>query len=214
MRVSASDLDAYRYWRDKPEPEDADAADPAADLAALIAQLRKESGQTEAMRVGTALHTALEHAPPGDFDYLEADGYRFEFPEDVTVELTPIRELKAEKVFEIDGVRVTVVGKVDGLFGNRVDDHKFTGRFDPERFHDSYQWRVYLVVFGATRFRWNVFEGRAVDAQTYRIFGFHRVEQYAYPGMALDVARELREFIAFARVHLPERFIQEERCAA
>lgn len=210
MRVSASDVDAFRYWRDKPEPEDADAIDPAADLAALIAQLRRESEPTEAMLAGTALHKALELTDPGEFATLEADGYRFDFERDFEVDVTPFRELKAEYELLVDGALVTLVGKVDGLFGSRIDDHKFTMRYDPERFFGSAQWRIYLTIFGAQRFRWNVFEGRKVDHQRYVVTGFHAIEQTRYPGMYEDVLRELREFVAFCRVHLPERFALEQ----
>lgn len=206
LRCSATDIDAFRYWRDNDPRED---QTPEEALAGLLAQLRREAPPSEPMLAGKALHKALEHSGPGEVSTLEADGYLFHIAAEVELELTPIRELKAELGLVVDGVLVTLVGVVDGIDGHRVDDHKFTGRFEPERFLDSYQWRIYLLIFNAHRFRWNVFECSQTNLREYRIFGAHRLEQAAYPGMRDDVLRELREFIAFARVHLPERFLAE-----
>ena len=210
MRVSATDIDALRYFKTA-EHEDADAE--AAALVALIAQLRREGGETPAMAMGKALHKALELATAGEFAELEADGYRFQFPTNVEIDLPDIREIKATKEIVVDGVHVTLVGKVDAIDGLRVDDHKATLRFDPERFLSSMQWRIYLWIFEATHFRWNVFElfqGAGWDPRLFEVRNLHPINQFAYPGMAEDCIAAVREFIEFARVHLPERFITAE----
>lgn len=201
LRVSATDIDAYRRFRDEEYVE----------LADLLAQLRRESPPTEAMMAGTALHTALENAPDGEFEKLEAEGYTFAFAADGEVDIPSVREMKDTREYEIDGCAVTLVGKVDAIHGRRVDDHKFTSRFDPERFLNSYQWRIYLEVFSADEFRWNVFEGRQDrdDPKRYAINAIHPLTMHRYPGMAADVERELREFVGFARGFLPEKFTRE-----
>lgn len=201
LRVSASDIDALRYFM----------AEDDAELSALLAQLRRETPQTEPMRVGTALHAALEVCEPGSHGELSANGYTFVFKADGEIDLPEIREIKATRDYEIDGVTVTLVGKVDAIHGRRVDDHKFTSRYDAERFLGSYQWRVYLDVFGADEFRWNVFEGRqdTNDPQRYVIYNVHQLTMHRYPGMDADVRRVLRTFLDFARVHLPERVKSE-----
>lgn len=196
MRVSATDIDAFRRWRD----------DEEAELEPLLAQLRREMAPSKPMLAGTALHAALEVAEPGEFSRLEALGHTFDLEIDGEIDLPPIRELKVTAEHVIDGVPVTVVGKVDAVLGRRVDDHKFTSRFDPERFLASFQWRIYLDVFGADTFRWNVFEGRAIGERHYVIHSLHRLTCYRYPAMRDDIVRELRQFVAFAREHLPERF--------
>lgn len=210
MRMSATDLDAYRYWRAS-EPED-----EAAALADLIARLRREAPESPAMAVGKALHSALEHASPGEFMELEADGYRFQFPHDFEIALPEIREIKAEKVYVVDGIEVVMVGKVDAVEGLRVEDHKSTERFDAERFLDSYQWRVYLDIFDATHFRWNVFELQASrdEADTFEVRALHHVDQYRYPEMRADLHQAIGEFVDFARTYLPERFEDRAQRAA
>lgn len=195
LRVSATDIDALRRFRD----------DEGADLADLLAQLRRESPPTPAMMAGTALHKALEFAPDGEFEMLEADGYTFTFAASAEVDIPAIREIKATREYLIDGCAVTLVGKVDAVHGRRVDDHKFTSRYDAERFLNSYQWRIYLEVFEADEFRWNVFEGRETGEKQYTINSVHPLTMHRYPGMAEDVERELRAFVDLARRHLPEK---------
>lgn len=207
LRTSASDLDALRYFLGNED----------ADLGALLSQLRRESPPSEAMQAGTALHTILETATEGELKTAEADGFRFDFDVDGEVDLPAIREMKETRTYLIDGVRITLVGKVDAVHGRRVYDHKFTMRFDPERFMGSLQWRVYLEVFGADEFRWNVFEAREVGGQGSRHFcihSLHPLTMHRYPGMARDVEAALRQFLDFARTHLPERLIQWEPTAA
>ena len=116
--------------------------------------------------------------------------------------------MKATKDFTIGDVVATVVGKVDGAHGRRIDDHKLTGSFDAERYLSGYQWRIYLDIFDADEFRWNVFEGAAVanTDRVWKVRSLHKLRMHRYPGLGDDVAREVAGFVEFARVHLPERF--------
>lgn len=206
IRISATDLDQYRRFR----------ADEEADLATFLDEMRKKIEPTPAMMAGTALHTALERAEPGEFKSLFAKGHLFLFPDGMELDLPDIRECKQTREWLIDGVTATVVGKVDAMVGNRVDDHKLTSSFDAERFLSSYQWRIYLAIFGADVFRWNVFEGRAASddpepgkPRTWFINHLHPLTMFRYPGMDEDVERELRLFVEFARQFLPERLTAE-----
>lgn len=198
LRVSATDIDAFRRYRD----------DEEADLAAFLDQMRRKIEPTPAMKAGTALHKALETSKAGEYRMLSADGYRFVFMTDGEVDIPDIRERKGTRIYRIGDCDVTLVGKVDAIHGRRIDDHKLTGRFDAERFMSSYQWRIYLEIFGADEFRWNIFEGRATDEKPweYLIYNVHLLTQHRYPRMSEDVERELELFVEFASHHLPERF--------
>ncbi len=206
LRVFASDLDTYRYCM----------AHEEADLSALLAQLRREMSPTPAMMAGTALHKALEDSVDATYESLSADGYTFELDFSATLDIPDIREIKATRDYEINGCIVTLVGKVDAVYGNRVDDHKLTGRYDAERFVGSYQWRVYLDIFDADEFRWNVFEGRpsSKDDKHYRISALHPLTMHRHPGMTDDIFRALDQYVDFARIHLPEKFETEGRSRA
>lgn len=201
IRLSASDLDAYRRFR----------ANEDAELADLIAHLRRETPPSEAMEAGTALHAALEIADPGaEFERMEANGYTFDMQIEGEIDMPAIRERKETREFMIGRTLATLVGKVDAIHGQRIEDHKFTGRFDPERFMASMQWRVYLTIFGANEFRWNIFEGREIAPKHYVISAFHQLRMHRYPGMERDVEHEVAQFIEFARCHLPERLTPRE----
>ena len=195
LRVSASDIDSFRYYRES----------EGMDLTAFLDRMRRKEPPTPAMLAGAALHKALESAEPGDYGALKADGYSFDIQADAEVDLPDIRERKSARDYIVGDCAVTLVGKVDAIRGRRIDDHKFTARFDAERFLSSYQWRIYLEIFGAYEFRWNVFAGREVEPNRYVISAIHPLRTFRYPGMGEDVARELALFVDFIRGHLPER---------
>jgi hypothetical protein len=191
MLFRVSEVEAFRQWRD----------DEEAELGDLLARLRGDMPPSENMLAGTAFHRALELAPLGDFEELNANGRRFLIECDIALELPRIRELRASKAYG----PIVVTGCVDALDALRIDDHKTTSRFDPDRYLEGCQWRFYLDIFGARVFRWNVFEMRAIEDRVYSVFAFHRLEQHAYPAMHDDCERLAADLHAFALRHLPER---------
>lgn len=203
LRISATDIDALRYFHD----------DEEADLGDLLARLRRSPPPTPAMLAGTAFHKALETLDQGTAAELEADGHVFVIDVDAELDLPTVREIKATREYRIGDVVVTLVGKVDAVLGKRIDDHKLTGSYDAERFMAGYQWRIYLEVFGADEFRWNIFEGAEIANQerVWKVRSLHKLTMHRYPGMAADVERQVAAFVDFARIHLPEKF---ERIAA
>lgn len=203
LRVSATDLDQLRYFRETDDME----------LAELIARLKHLMPSSEAMEAGTALHKALEHAEPGEHKGFKVDGFTFSFDTDAEIDLPPIRECKSVIEVTIGDVLVTMVCKVDAIHGRWIADHKFTAKFDPDRYLSSYQWRAYLHAFDADEFRWNIFEAIEGAPKNYIIRNFHPLRIHRYPGMAEDVERELGEFVRFARDHLPERFMPVDLAA-
>lgn len=197
MRFRVSEVESFRQWRE----------DEEAELETLLARLRGETPPSAAMLAGTAFHKCLETAPAGlTVSELATDDYRFSFAGDFTVELPAIREVRAGKTWLVDGEPVCISGQLDAIHGKRVEDHKTTGRFDPERYLTGYQWRLYLTIFGADAFRWNVFEITETDEPGHwQVFAQHRLEQYRYPAMEDDCARLVQDLARFARIHLPER---------
>jgi len=196
IRISVTEIDALRWFR----------ADEEADLVDFLRRLRKEEPPTEAMLAGTALHKALETATEGEVKGFSVDGFSFSFDADATIDLPAIREIKGVTEYRVGDTTAVVVGKVDAIHGRRIDDHKFTARYDAERFLDSYQWRIYLDIFDADEFRWNVFEGRESAPRNYIINAVHPLIMHRYPGLWQDVTREVAGFVQFARRFLPERF--------
>lgn len=205
MKYRVSNVEAFRKWE----------ADEDGDTARLVADIQGVSEASPAMLAGTAFHKCLEELKdaPIDFDSVSALGHVFTFAGDFDIELAPIREMRASKTYLVDGEPITISGQVDALDGVRIEDHKTTGRFDPDRFLAGYQWRLYLDIFGAKHFRWNVFEMQEVESTQpsegfelppiqYEISATHRLEQFAYPGMEADCLALVTRFARFVREHV------------
>lgn len=203
MTFRVSEVESFRQYQ----------RDEEAELDDLLARLRGQKEPSAPMLAGTAFHKGLETATTGlVVSSIEAEGYTFTFRGDFTIALPAIREVRASKTWIVDGERVSISGQLDAIHGKRVEDHKTTGRFDPERYLEGYQWRLYLEIFGADHFRWNVFEIANVDELTpyeWEVFAQHTLEQYRYPTMGADCERLVTDLARFARVHLPERIRQE-----
>jgi hypothetical protein len=196
MTFRVSELESFRQWR-----EDEDA-----ELETLLARLRGETPASEAMLAGTAFHKALELASAEDHSELKALGYTFKVMGDFELAVPAIREVRASKTYTAENFAVTITGQLDAIDGKRIEDHKTTGRADFERYLSGYQWRMYLDIFGADVFRWNVFEINVTDdPMTWEVWEAHRLEQYRYPGMERDCERLALDLGRFAIRHMPER---------
>jgi hypothetical protein len=194
MSWRVSNVEAFRYFE---QNEEADALD-------FIQELQFGIAESPAMRAGTAFHKALELAEAGTELYeLESMGHLFTFADDFEVRLPVIRELRASKTYMVDGQPIVISGQVDGIEGVRVDDHKTTSRFDPDRYLTGYQWRLYLDIFGASHFRWNVFElAGQDDPMRYEVRAQHTLEQYRYPTLPADCQALVERFARFVREHV------------
>jgi len=198
MKYRVSNVEAFRQWE----------ADEEAELADLIDKISGEFVPSAAMLAGTAFHKVLENATSGlELNEAEELGHRFIFSSDVEIEVTPIRELRASKTYIVDGEPIVISGQVDAIEGLRIEDHKTTARFDPDRFLAGYQWRLYLDIFGASLFRWNVFELRELDDEsdtvpTYAVTAAHRLEQYRYPALEADCLALVTRFARFVRLYI------------
>lgn len=202
MRVHVTDLDQLLWFR----------RIEAMTTEELVSRLRREEPPNRAMAMGTAWHGFLEdHQPDPDEIGVEAvrrDGFTFLVECDAEITLPQIREIRAEKTYAIDGLPVTLTGGCDGITGNVVTDHKLTARPDPEKYLDSYQWRAYLDIYNADVFEYILYhaldrgeeKGNQVIIRDVSTFRFYR-----YPGIQSDLLAGIREFVEFARVHLPER---------
>lgn len=189
MKHRVSHVEAFRQFE----------ADDEAEADELIRRILGQEPPSEKMEAGTAFHAALEHAQHGDVETLKANGYTFTFEGDFTIALPMIREVRASKSYMVDGRPFVVSGQVDAIEGKRVEDHKTTGRFDADRYIAGCQWRLYLDIFGADLFRWNVFEMGAVSPREFVITGAHRLEQWRYPSLSADCHDLVARYARFYR---------------
>lgn len=206
IRVSVTEVDGLRYYMDNDN----------ADLAKTLAELRREAEPSDPLLRGRAFHKVLEELRDTEETVIDdGDGYVFDFSKiDMTLPLGDIREVKTEHLMHIGDIEVCLVGKVDVLEGLIIQDHKYTKEFVPDRYPSSFQGKAYLDMFGCNQMIWNVFIGNekvGKDGKHYcQVRDLHQISTYRYTGMEDDVRDGVREFVEFARIHLPERFIREE----
>lgn len=218
IRLSVSELETLRYWKGR---EDSAIED-------LIADLTRKREPTPQMEAGKAFAKLFEHAKPKDYVTAESDGWSFDFSKlDAEMPISPVRELKGEKVYGTPSGLVTLVGMVDGLTGRHLRDQKLTERWDAEKYTDSLQWRAYLDMFQAHAFTYDVFVGKySLDderpaayylaeqlptpppARWVEVREYHPLTFYSYPGMAADVYGAVCELAAVIAEHVPERVIE------
>lgn len=220
IRISVSELETVRYWHMR---EDASFDD-------LIADLTKKVSPTPQMEAGRALAKLFERATPSDYVTAEQDGWSFDFSKlDAEMPISPMRELKGEKIYKTPAGDVTLVGVVDGMVAKHVRDQKLTERWDAEKYTDSLQWRAYLDMFEADAFTYDVFVGRynlgddrpaARSFDTYdhgigddgpppakwvEVTDYHQLTFYRYPDMRRDVVGAVTELATIISMHIPER---------
>ncbi len=193
MRVSVTDVDGFEYFLNA----------ETLSVEDIVRRTLRLDPPTYQMSGGKAFHALLEHAQDGDvFDEVESEGEDFEFALNATIALPPVRELKAEYPMSVDGVDITLVGKVDTFNGWRVDDHKLASKCDVERYQGSFQWRAYLLMFGAEVFRYNVFTGSKLQSGVWRVRHFDAFQFTAYPRMQDDVYRSVARYLEFYQTHI------------
>ncbi len=156
LTARVTDIEQHRRYR----------TDEDYPMEDLLGRLRRETPPSLKMRAGTALHKILEfaeshHTTGDDVCEASADGFLFDFSGMTgdALPLAPWREIEGEKVYTLEsGEQIRIVGHVDALYGRVIDDHKLSDSFDAEMYADSYQWRLYLDIFDADTFTFNVFK--------------------------------------------------------
>ncbi len=196
MLARVSNIEVYRSWMNWAPLFDGDVEPTVEEIVDRIVK----DEPSEAMKAGTAFHLAMERAEEGSHGEFAADGYIFRLP-DADLSLPGVRELRAYHSYG----DLTVTGKVDGLDGKVVIDHKTTSKVDLERYLDGCQWRFYLDIFEADVFRWYVWPIREIATRVYAVSEPQTLEARRYPELHQDCAALAEEYLAFARqMNLPD----------
>ena len=195
MLTRVSNIEVYRDWMHWSPLFDGDV-EPTVEQ--IVDRITKDE-PSEAMKAGSAFHLALENAQNGSHAEFAADGYMFRLP-DAELSLPDIRELRAYQAYG----DLTVTGKVDGLDGKIIIDHKTTAKVDLDRYLEGCQWRFYLDIFEADVFRWIVWPIREVATRVYAVAEPQVLEARRYPELHQDCVALADEYLAFARqMNLP-----------
>ncbi len=192
LKINVTDLESIRYWK----------SDDDAKLDDLLVRLAHIEPPNRKMKAGHAMAKFFERSESiddpqstGEIDSVVSEGWTFNFDAHMKLNLAPVRELAFFDVFQTPYGPVKLTGHCDQLDGVTVCDQKLVESFEVEgKYTDSLQWRAYLAMLGAKRFRYDVFVGRLDEEEdVVTITGYHAVHFYTYPGIRDDVHRAVVE---------------------
>jgi len=154
IRTSVTKLDALHLYQQG-----------VIELDDLIKRLRGETVETEAMQFGRAFHKLLEKIDEiEEGKDAEIDGNVFSASDILLIKnnlkykpALGVAEIKDVKEYNVDGEIVQVSAVADLLVGETVVEYKTTRYFDIEKYINSYQWRFYMDIFGASKAVYNIF---------------------------------------------------------
>lgn len=189
MRISTTTLESFRLFMDQDWMAEAD----------LIASIKGERVESEAMQLGTAFHAVLESPE----QYRVPLGYRcngFSFP-DATMQ-PALALIDRRGVFEVKATKPfgahTVVAKADHIVGTAIAEHKTTcGSYDVDKYLSSYQWRFECAIFQPTAITYRVFCLEDPKQQIVNLRAIEQVAVYPYPALERDCASLVRRFVDY-----------------
>jgi hypothetical protein len=112
-------------------------------------------------------------------------------------------EVRASKTYHVGGYDVALTGKVDGITGNMINDHKLTFRSDVENYFGSYQWRAYMDIFNADYFTYYIYAAKEKNNHV-TITDISSFTVYRYPGMVADLENGINNMVQFIKTQIPE----------
>lgn len=191
----ATQVEAYRRYRDS----------WCTTYEELIATLKGQLVANDAMKFGTAVHTALESKLTKPEPMLHVNEYKFS-PASIKLATEGLDhyascETKVSRtLYAEDGTELTLVGTCDVITGTHVMDYKTTMKSITDTkiqaYQDSYQWRCYLSMTGCEHFTFRIMQWDE-DAGFWYIKNMQDVRCDRYIGMIDDVERMVRELYQF-----------------
>jgi len=192
MRISVSKLDAFRAARDG-----------AKDPAQFIEDIKTPFEGNVYTGTGKAFHKIMENPIQYKHNgFYEFKDYRFfglqeYIPKDIYSPLWCSEVKTVNKIPELD---VEISGIADVLFGEIVRDYKTRWRplSNFNQYYDSFQWRLYLWMFGANKFIYDIYSIKKAKDGTIDITAHDEFECVRYPALVfdcMDLIEEMKGFI-------------------
>jgi len=117
-------------------------------------------------------------------------------------------EIRASKVYSINGTEINVSGGTDVVLGNQIRDikTKYSYLKSISDYTDSVQWKLYCDIFELPEFYFDIFEfkGYQKEKNGYDVSGLTLIKHdpipcLEYSGMQNDIQVLLTEFLDFIR---------------
>lgn len=191
MKLHVTDLDAM-IWFNRLESMTAED---------LQQRLLREAEPNEKMLMGTAFHAVLED-PPAEINTIEKNGFTFRIDCDSEITIPPVREIRANNHYMINGIDVCLTGGCDGIDGRKVIDHKLTFNPNPDTYFESFQWRAYLDIFSADVFEYYLYHATEKKGEVV-IKDISTLKMYRYPDMVHDLRQGIADLVEFIRENMP-----------
>lgn len=183
----------------------------------LIATIKGETVRTPKMQLGLSYHAILEHPEPcrtlwGGYTH---ENLQFD-PEPVDQMLERLQpgvfEVKTTKNVAVPGAgMVTLVAKADHLVGLHCDEFKTTlDAFDAQKYMDSYQWRVMVLLFECVSVTYHVALLREGEERI-ELKSIESLNLYPYAQLEQDVRLLLREFVNYVNLRGLDGILRERQ---
>ena len=208
MRVTVSDVDAFRYWKSNDWMTE----------EMLHERLYRKAEPPIVVLLGRAVHKVLENTRSPylvGVHEVEQDGYDFtlDFSRiDLAVTRGP-KEVPTVRAYEFGDYEVELSGRVDAVDYDTVIDYKTMGKPPKyafhEYFHEYFQWRAYLDMLGLDKFIYAILivdNRRSKKEEGLYVFreAHNDIDFYSYPHLHDDVRRQIREFINYIGLKHPQ----------
>ena len=184
IRVSPTDLDSFEYYKANNQ-----------SFSEYVNRLLGFQPWSAAAARGTAFHSAVERLHTGDLSAHDQIPMKPHLR--VRLPRAQVTEVPAKRFMSgVDRLPVLMSGRLDAIYGLVGVDYKTTSRpIDPTEYQELWQMRSYL---------WLVPYLRKMQVEVFRFYDSEIVEHqtcevYPYEGLVLDLAEEVREFVAFLR---------------
>jgi len=226
LRISATLLESFRlFYAGDAFPHD-EAKAKVDDCycencweARLIAAIKGAYvPQTVNMRVGHAYHYLLEHPQLSLEGVYERNGFRFapSAIEAVLERLTPggVFETKVARSIGVtrEGDQLVLVSKADHIAGLHISEFKapLGGSFDAEKYMDSYQWRVMMMLYEANMVTYHIACLKEVDDDVLTLKSIDSMNLFPYPTLESDVKLLVRELLRYVRTMGLDSYLRRE----
>jgi hypothetical protein len=163
--------------------------------------------------IGSAFHSIIEHSEDIRMFKSDMSGHVIFNEEQIKIavlhslNLQPfIPEIRQNKDYETNYGIVTMSGAIDVLQGNQIRDTKV--KFSSPLYldyYDSFQWRIYLSIFGLDRFYYDIFEligykdEMMFDVSKCVIKQHEPYECLRYENLETDIIELLNEFLEWVK---------------
>lgn len=184
LRLSVTDLDAWRFFQHSTLSEE-DA----------VRRILRQEPPSEAMKLGLSFEDFIMN--PDEKTSIE--GFTFYAPKDVATYKPQAIQIPIQKLYRVNGVNVTLSGRLDAVAGYVAIDWKTTlNAIDMDKYLMAYQWRCYLDMLGPHyTFFYEVFKLTKNRGQlhAYTLQDKETMRVGRYPGMQDDIRRGIAEYV-------------------